>query len=55
VLEKRMADFKVVLQKQAGAHRTTVMIGRNMANTLSPLFGLQFAVWGYELDRHSSG
>ena len=53
VLEKRMADFKVVLQKQAAAHRTTVMIGRTHGQHALPItLGFKFAVWGYELDRH---
>ena len=53
VLEKRMADFKGVLQKQAGAHKTTVMIGRTHGQHALPItLGFKFAVWGYELDRH---
>ena len=53
VLEKRMADFKGVLQKQAGALKTTVMIGRTHGQHALPItLGFKFAVWGYEIDRH---
>jgi adenylosuccinate lyase len=53
VIEKRLADFKGVLQKQAGAHKATVMIGRTHGQHALPItLGFKFAVWGYEVDRH---
>lgn len=53
VMEKRLADFKGVLQKQAGAHKATVMIGRTHGQHALPItLGFKFAVWGYEVDRH---
>jgi adenylosuccinate lyase len=53
VIEKRLADFKGVLQKQAGAHKATVMIGRTHGQHALPItLGFKFAVWGYEIDRH---
>ncbi len=53
VLEKRLGDFKVILQKQAAAHKGTVMIGRTHGQHALPItLGFKFAVWGYEINRH---
>jgi adenylosuccinate lyase len=53
VLEKRLADFKVILQKQAATHKDTVMIGRTHGQHALPItLGFKFAVWGYEVQRH---
>jgi adenylosuccinate lyase len=53
VLEKRLAEFKGVLQKQASAQKATVMIGRTHGQHALPItLGFKFAVWGYEVDRH---
>jgi len=53
VLEKRLADFKVTLQKQAAAYKATVMIGRTHGQHALPItLGFKFAVWGYEVQRH---
>ena len=53
VLEKRLADFKGILKKQAGTHKATVMIGRTHGQHALPItLGFKFAVWGYEVDRH---
>jgi adenylosuccinate lyase len=53
VLEKRLTDFKAVLQKQAAAHKETVMIGRTHGQHALPItLGFKFAVWGYEVNRH---
>jgi adenylosuccinate lyase len=53
VLQKRLADFKVVLQKQAKTHKATVMIGRTHGQHALPItLGFKFAVWGYEINRH---
>lgn len=53
VLQKRLADFKVVLQKQAETHKATVMIGRTHGQHALPItLGFKFAVWGYEINRH---
>jgi adenylosuccinate lyase len=53
VLEKRLADFKVILQKQAAAYKSTVMIGRTHGQHALPItLGFKFAVWGYEVNRH---
>jgi adenylosuccinate lyase len=53
VLEKRLADFKGILKKQAGTHKATVMIGRTHGQHALPItLGFKFAVWGYEVDRY---
>ena len=53
VLEKRLTEFKVILQKQAAAHKATVMIGRTHGQHALPItLGFKFAVWGYEVNRH---
>ena len=53
VLEKRLTDFKVILQKQAAPHKDTVMIGRTHGQHALPItLGFKFAVWGYEVNRH---
>ncbi len=53
VIEKRLVDFKVILQKQAMIHRETVMIGRTHGQHALPItLGFKFAVWGYEINRH---
>jgi adenylosuccinate lyase len=53
VLEKRLTEFKVILQKQALTHKDTVMIGRTHGQHALPItLGFKFAVWGYEVNRH---
>jgi adenylosuccinate lyase len=53
VLEKRLVEFKMILQRQAGQHKDTVMIGRTHGQHALPItLGFKFAVWGYEVDRH---
>ncbi len=53
VIEKRIVDFKVILQKQALLHKDTVMIGRTHGQHALPItLGFKFAVWGYEINRH---
>jgi adenylosuccinate lyase len=53
VLEKRLSEFKVILQKQAAAHKATIMIGRTHGQHALPItLGFKFAVWGYEVNRH---
>jgi adenylosuccinate lyase len=53
VLEKRLLDFKAILQKQAGTYKDTVMIGRTHGQHALPItLGFKFAVWGYEVNRH---
>ena len=53
VLEKRLCEFKVILQKQAGTFKDTVMIGRTHGQHALPItLGFKFAVWGYEVNRH---
>ena len=53
VLEKRLTDFKVILQKQAASYKDTVMIGRTHGQHALPItLGFKFAVWGYEVNRH---
>jgi adenylosuccinate lyase len=53
VLEKRLTDFKLILQKQAGTYKDTVMIGRTHGQHALPItLGFKFAVWGYEVNRH---
>ena len=53
VIEKRLAEFKGILQKQAAAHKDTVMIGRTHGQHALPItLGFKFAIWGYEVNRH---
>ncbi len=53
LVEKRLLDLKLTLQKQAGQHKETVMIGRTHGQHALPItLGFKFAVWGYEIDRH---
>jgi adenylosuccinate lyase len=53
VIEKRLLDFKGILQKQALVHKDTVMIGRTHGQHALPItLGFKFAVWGYEINRH---
>ncbi len=53
VIEKRLVEFKVILQKQALLHKDTVMIGRTHGQHALPItLGFKFAVWGYEINRH---
>ena len=53
VIEKRLVEFKVLLQKQALLHKETVMIGRTHGQHALPItLGFKFAVWGYEINRH---
>lgn len=53
VLEKRLTEFKGILQKHAGTYKETVMIGRTHGQHALPItLGFKFAVWGYEVNRH---
>ena len=53
VIEKRLCDFKAVLQKHALKYKDTVMIGRTHGQHALPItLGFKFAVWGYEINRH---
>ena len=53
VIEKKLVDFKSILQKQALQHKDTVMIGRTHGQHALPItLGFKFAVWGYEINRH---
>lgn len=53
VIQQRLADFKLILQKQAGTYKATVMIGRTHGQHALPItLGFKFAVWGYEVNRH---
>jgi adenylosuccinate lyase len=53
IIEKKLADFKAILQKQALQHKDTVMIGRTHGQHALPItLGFKFAVWGYEINRH---
>jgi adenylosuccinate lyase len=53
VIEKRLIEFKVILQKQALLHKDTAMIGRTHGQHALPItLGFKFAVWGYEVNRH---
>ena len=53
VIEKKLVDFKVILQKQALLHKDTVMIGRTHGQHALPItLGFKFSVWGYEIDRY---
>ncbi len=53
LIEKKLADLKAILQKQAGQYKETVMIGRTHGQHALPItLGFKFAVWGYEVNRH---
>ena len=53
VIEKRLVEFKAILQKQALLHKDTAMIGRTHGQHALPItLGFKFAVWGYEVNRH---
>ena len=53
VLEKRLLEFKEILQKQAAKYKKTVMIGRTHGQHALPItLGFKFAVWGREINRH---
>jgi adenylosuccinate lyase len=53
VIQKRLVDFKEILQKQALLHKGTVMIGRTHGQHALPItLGFKFAVWGHEVNRH---
>ena len=53
IIEKRLFELKTILQKQAGQHKNTLMIGRTHGqHALPTTLGFKFAVWGYELARH---
>ncbi len=53
LIEKKLADLKGILQKQAAQHKETVMIGRTHGQHALPItLGFKFAVWGYEVNRH---
>jgi adenylosuccinate lyase len=52
VIEKKLVEFKVILQKQALLHKDTAMIGRTHGQHALPItLGFKFAVWGYEVNR----
>ncbi len=53
LIEKKLADLKDILKKQAARHKGTVMIGRTHGQHALPItLGFKFAVWGYEVNRH---
>ncbi len=53
IIEKKLAAFKDILQKQALLYKETVMIGRTHGQHALPItLGFKFAVWGYEVKRH---
>ena len=53
LIEKKLADLKGILKKQAAQHKETVMIGRTHGQHALPItLGFKFAVWGYEVERH---
>lgn len=53
IIDKRLAEFKGILQKQAVKHKDTTMIGRTHGQHALPItLGFKFAVWGYEINRH---
>ena len=53
LIEKKLADLKEILQKQAAQHKETIMIGRTHGQHALPItLGFKFAVWGCEVNRH---
>jgi len=55
VIEKKLFEFKTVLQSQARQYKDTIMIGRTHGQHALPItLGFKFAVWGHEINRHLS-
>jgi adenylosuccinate lyase len=53
IIEGKLSALKCILQKQAGRHKETIMIGRTHGQHALPItLGFKFAVWGYEVSRH---
>ncbi len=53
VIEKKLNDFKAILQMQSLNHKDSLMIGRTHGQHALPItLGFKFAVWGYEVNRH---
>jgi adenylosuccinate lyase len=53
IIEKKLVNFKGILQKQAIRHKETAMIGRTHGQHALPItLGFKFAVWGYEVNRY---
>jgi adenylosuccinate lyase len=53
IMDKKLKEFKSILQKQAYQHKETIMIGRTHGQHALPItLGFKFAVWGYEINRH---
>ena len=53
LIEKKLADLKEILKKQAAQHKGTIMIGRTHGQHALPItLGFKFSVWGYEVNRH---
>jgi len=53
LFEKHLIALKKALLRQAVAHRNTVCIGRTHGQHAVPMtYGLKFAVWACEIERH---
>lgn len=53
IIENRLIALRTLLQKKAGLHKDTIMIGRTHGQHALPItLGFKFAVWGYEINRH---
>lgn len=53
IIENRLITLRTILQKKAGHHKDTIMMGRTHGQHALPItLGFKFAVWGYEINRH---
>lgn len=53
LIEEKLIALKGILQKRAGHHKETVMMGRTHGQHALPItLGFKFAVWGREVARH---
>ena len=53
IIEKKLANLKILLQKKSLKYKKTLMMGRTHGQHALPItLGFKFAVWGYEIDRH---
>ncbi len=53
IIENRLIALRTLLQKKAGHHKDTIMMGRTHGQHALPItLGFKFAVWGYEINRH---
>lgn len=53
IVEKKLSNFKSILQEKSVQYKDTVMMGRTHGQHALPItLGFKFAVWTYEISRH---